>query len=81
MKKHPHIISNPKEALTRMRAHGIPLSLVAVVLTALIIALVIFYAYHDWTLVAVSLFLLIVLVLSLKTIQLIDTFRRRRPKS
>ncbi|MGA3191405.1 MAG: hypothetical protein ABSD73_02700 [Candidatus Bathyarchaeia archaeon] len=49
-------------------------------MTALIIALVIFYAYHDWTLVAVSLFLLMVLVLSLRTIQLIDTFRRRRPK-
>ncbi|MGD0496479.1 MAG: hypothetical protein ABSB28_10675 [Candidatus Bathyarchaeia archaeon] len=64
-----------------MRAHGVPLSLVAAALTALITALVIFYAYHDWTLVAVSLFLLIVLVFSLRIIWLIDTFRRRRPKS
>jgi hypothetical protein len=64
-----------------MHAHGVPVFLVAAALTALIIALVIFYACHDWSLVAVSLFLLMVLVLSLRITWLIDSFRRRRPKS
>ena len=64
-----------------MRAHGVPLSLVAIVLTALIVALVVFYILQNWLLVAVILLLLIVLVLSLRAIWLIDSFRRKRPKS
>jgi hypothetical protein len=64
-----------------LRAHGVPLSLVAIVLTASMIALVVFYILHDWLLFDVALFLLIILVVSLKAIQAIDTFKRKKPKS
>jgi hypothetical protein len=69
------------EALIRVRAHGVPFSLVAIVFTALIVALIIFYIYNDWTLVAVALLLLMVLALLLRTIWVIDSFKLRRHKS
>jgi purine-cytosine permease-like protein len=69
------------EALTQVRAHGVPLSLVAIALTALIVALTVFYVYNDWTLVAVALLLLMVLALLLRTIAVIDSFKPRRRKS
>ena len=69
------------KALIRVRAHGVPFSLVAIVLTALIVALIIFYVYNDWTLVAVALLLLMVLALLLRTIWVIDSFKLRRHKS
>lgn len=69
------------KALIRVRAHGVPFSLVAIVLAALIVALIIFYIYSDWTLVAVALSLLIALALLLKTIGVIDSFKPRRHKS
>ena len=69
------------EALVRMRAHGVPFSLVAIVLTALTVALIIFYIYNNWTLVAVAALLLIVFALLLKTIVVIDSFKPRRNKS
>jgi uncharacterized protein (DUF983 family) len=68
-------------ALTRMRAHGVPFYLVATVLAALIVALIICYVYHYWALFAVVLLLLIVLAFSLRTIWLIDIFRRRKRES
>ena len=61
-----------------MRAHGVPFSFVAIVLTALIVALIIFYGNNDWTLVAVALLLLMVLALLLRTIWVIDSFKPRR---
>jgi hypothetical protein len=69
------------EALVRMRAHGVPFSLVAIVLTALTVALIIFYIYNNWMLVGVAALLLMVLALSLKTIVVIDSFKPRRHKS
>jgi len=61
-----------------VRAHGVPFSLVAIVLTALIVALIVFYVYNDWILVAVALLLLMVLALMLRTIWVIDSFKPRR---
>lgn len=69
------------KALIRVRAHGVPFSLVAIVLAALIVALIVFYIYSDWTLVAVALSLFIALALLLKTIGVIDSFKLRRHKS
>ena len=69
------------KALIRVRAHGVPFSLVAIVLTALTVALIILYVYDNWTLVAVALLLLMVLALLLRTIWVIDSFRLRRHKS
>jgi hypothetical protein len=69
------------EALVRMRAHGVPFSLVAIVLTALTVALIIFYIYNNWMLVAVAALLLMVLALLLRTIWVVDSFKLGRHKS
>jgi hypothetical protein len=69
------------QALIRVRAHGVPFSLVAIVLTALIVALIVFYIYNDWTLFAVAALMLIVLALLLRTILVVDSFKLRRHKS
>jgi hypothetical protein len=69
------------EALVRVRAHGVPFSLVAIVLTALTVSLIIFYFYNNWTLFGVAGLLLVVFAILLKTIVVIDSFKPRRHKS
>ena len=64
-----------------MRAHGVPFSLVAIVLTALIVALIISYIYNNWALFGVAALLLMVLALLLKTIVVVDSFKLGRHKS
>jgi uncharacterized membrane protein len=69
------------KALIRVRAHGVPFSLVAIVLTVLIVTLIVSYIYNNWTLVGVAALLLMVLALLLKTIVVVDSFKLRRHKS
>ena len=64
-----------------MRAHGVPFSLVAIVLTVLIVALLVSYIYNDWTLFAIAALLLMVLALLLRTVLVIDSFKLGRRKS
>jgi len=64
-----------------VRAHGVPFSLVAIVLTALIVTLVVSYIYNNWALFAVAALLLMVLALLLKTIVVVDSFKLGRHKS
>jgi len=69
------------QALIRVRAHGVPFSLVAIVFTALTVALIVFYIYNYWTPFAVAALLLMVLALLLKTILVVDSFKLGRHKS
>ncbi|MCJ7635300.1 hypothetical protein MUP77_23285 [Candidatus Bathyarchaeota archaeon] len=50
-------------------------------MTALTVALIIFYIYNNWMLVGVAALLLMVFALLLKTILVIDSFKPRRHKS
>jgi hypothetical protein len=68
-------------ALIRVRAHGVPFSLVAIVLIALIVALIVSYIYDNWALFGVAALLLMILALSLKTIVVVDSFKPRRRRS
>jgi hypothetical protein len=58
-----------------------PFSLVAVILFTLILAVFLFYIYHQETLVMIALLLLLAFALSLRTIQTIKAFRPRRKQS
>ena len=69
------------QALIRMRAHGVPFSFVAIVLTVLTVALIVSYIYSNWTLFAVAALLLVILALLLKTIVVVDSFKLGRHKS
>jgi len=64
-----------------VRAHGVPFSLVAIVLTALIVALIISYIYNNWALFGVAALLLMIFALLLKTIVVVDSFKLGRHKS
>lgn len=64
-----------------MRKWPVPFFLVAVILSALILAVLIFYFYHDETLVGIALLLLIIFALSLRVTRLINLFRPRRQQS
>ena len=77
----PDFLYTMVKALIRVRAHGVPFSLVAIVLTALIVALIVFYFLNDWTLFVVAGLLLMVLALSLRTILVVDSFKLGRHKS